>query len=377
MIDVNASALSGLIGGIYDSAYDPARWSTAVASLQDLFQGSKACIQRYGPDVGPNDAVATNADAGLLRLYVEEFAQEPNTLAEAIRVAEIGSVYLDHALVGGDRLRCTRFWNEWMAPQDMYGGIGCRLMESGSSFWFVDVQRGQGQEAFDANDIALMQTITPHLTRATQMSRTFQSSRLLASTFSYLPFGVILVDGFMRIACMNDAAEAVLLRSGTGLLRKSGQLAAVDEDTMVALQRLIERACTISADIIPGVGGDLLVRKRRDGEGVDLALSIAPVVNPLHEMPFLGRHAAIFVREISFDIPAGFTAHIRAIFDLSPQEAGLAASLASGHTLKKAAEDQHIQISTARSYLEKIFQKTRTRQQSQLVALLKSTTSIT
>ncbi len=94
MIDVNASALSGLIGSIYDSAYDPARWSGAVANLQNLFQGSKACIQRYGPDMGPNDAVATNHNPSFLRLYTEEFAHEPNVLVEAIRVSEISTVYL-------------------------------------------------------------------------------------------------------------------------------------------------------------------------------------------------------------------------------------------------------------------------------------------
>jgi DNA-binding CsgD family transcriptional regulator len=60
------------------------------------------------------------------------------------------------------------------------------------------------------------------------------------------------------------------------------------------------------------------------------------------------------------------------LFDLTPAEAKLAASLASGQALKSAAEVSEIKFSTARSYLEKIFRKTGTRQQSELVALLKS-----
>ena len=63
---------------------------------------------------------------------------------------------------------------------------------------------------------------------------------------------------------------------------------------------------------------------------------------------------------------------LRALFDLSPAEAKLAAALASGMTLKEAAAGARIQINTARSYLDSIFRKTGTHQQSQLVALLKS-----
>jgi DNA-binding CsgD family transcriptional regulator len=41
-------------------------------------------------------------------------------------------------------------------------------------------------------------------------------------------------------------------------------------------------------------------------------------------------------------------------------------------TLKESAADARISINTARSYLDSVFLKTGTHQQSQLVALLKS-----
>jgi DNA-binding CsgD family transcriptional regulator len=92
----------------------------------------------------------------------------------------------------------------------------------------------------------------------------------------------------------------------------------------------------------------------------------------MHQLPFVSRHAAIFIRELSLTLPSGFVEQVRTLFALAPREAGLAASLASGRTLKEAAYDNQIQLSTARSYLEAIFRKTGVRQQSQLVALLKS-----
>jgi DNA-binding CsgD family transcriptional regulator len=375
MINVDPHILSNVIGNIYESAYDQTRWTATIESLENLFHGSKACFGRSGPNIQPNDVVATKQDLSFQLRFFRDYAHQPNAYDVAIRATQQRMVYNDHALVGGDRLKRSRFWNEWMAPQDMYDGIGCKILESGSSYWYVDIQRGRNQAAFDQTEVKLMQTIVPHLARAASIGWKFQSSQLLTSAFGLLPFGVILVDGHMRIASINAAAEAIMVRPGTPLLGKGGHLSVADANIMAALQRLVARACSVRDEVIPGVGGDLLIRKAHNSDGVDLALSVSPVMNPLHEIPFLKRHAVIFVQEISLVLPAGFAEQMRELFDLSPKEASLAASLAAGRTLKQAAADNLIRLSTARSYLETIFDKTGVRQQSQLVALLKSAQS--
>lgn len=380
MVPVSPALLSGVVTSIYDAAYSRevggGTWDAAIENLGRLFHGSKACFGRIGPDLQPNDVVATNTDPAFQRRYIKEHAYLPNVLADAMAAAPVGLVYSDHALVGGGALKRSRLWNDWMAPQDMYGGIGCKVLESGPSFWMFDVQRGRTQAAFDTADAELLGLIVPHLARAVEISRQFQSTQLLAATFSHLPFGVILVDTSMRIKALNTAAEAILLDRDNALLRKSGHLAAADAGSTVALHRLVAQACSIRGDIIPGLGGDLLLRRGRRSRAVDLALSVGPLLNPPHELALVGRHAAIFIREMSLDLPAGFTEQVRALFALSPKEARLAALLASGRTLKQAADDSQIQFSTARSYLENIFRKTGTRQQSHLVALLKSAQAV-
>ena len=70
----------------------------------------------------------------------------------------------------------------------MYGGLGCKLLESGPSFWFVDIQRGGKQAAFETADAELLKVIVPHLARAAELRRQFQSARILESAFSRLPF---------------------------------------------------------------------------------------------------------------------------------------------------------------------------------------------
>jgi DNA-binding CsgD family transcriptional regulator len=64
------------------------------------------------------------------------------------------------------------------------------------------------------------------------------------------------------------------------------------------------------------------------------------------------------------------------LFGLTPAEARLAAALSQGRPLREAASDVNITVKSARTYLERIFAKTGTHQQSELVALLKSVESI-
>lgn len=49
-----------------------------------------------------------------------------------------------------------------MAPQDMYGGLACKLEATPSSIWMFDVQRGRRQAAFDDNDAKLLRHLVPH-----------------------------------------------------------------------------------------------------------------------------------------------------------------------------------------------------------------------
>jgi DNA-binding CsgD family transcriptional regulator len=70
------------------------------------------------------------------------------------------------------------------------------------------------------------------------------------------------------------------------------------------------------------------------------------------------------------ELPAPPIEALVEVFDLSPAEARLAQKLARGRSLEEASQSLEIKLSTARSQLAAIFQKTGTRRQARLVALL-------
>jgi DNA-binding CsgD family transcriptional regulator len=102
-----------------------------------------------------------------------------------------------------------------------------------------------------------------------------------------------------------------------------------------------------------------------------LVIHVLPLRRAAHDI-FSGGERLVVATQISASQMVPSPSILTGLFDLTPAETRLAIALSSGHSLKKAAELQGITFSTARSYLEQIFRKTGTKQQSQLVALLKS-----
>jgi DNA-binding CsgD family transcriptional regulator len=70
------------------------------------------------------------------------------------------------------------------------------------------------------------------------------------------------------------------------------------------------------------------------------------------------------------DIPTPSQKVLQRFFNLSPAEARVAQSVASGASLEETAQALGIKISTARTQLAAVFAKTQTRRQPQLIALL-------
>jgi len=371
MADVSIEAVSAVVGQVYEAAYDQERWFDAISGLRDLFGGTRSCIVRISPQT--LDAVASDLDPELnSQKGIEAMLRDP--LAAASAALPLGTVSPWPLTSEAAAFRRRELWQDWLRPRDMYHGMVSNLLASNGSHWLLDIHRGSGQEAFGANDFELLQKIVPHMLRAGQIGRQLEKTSALASAFSHLPFGVFLVNGHQQIAQMNEAADAMLSRPDSPLTLRDGTIVAANSEDTQELQRLVVDACTLRDGVMPGAGGTLLVPS--DHQRSDLArlvLSVAPFVDARAYGLASERCAVIMVTEVTRRIVDGFEMHVRDLFDLTPAEARLATALASGWSLKEAADGANITVKTGRTYLERIFAKTRTRQQSELVALLKST----
>jgi DNA-binding CsgD family transcriptional regulator len=112
------------------------------------------------------------------------------------------------------------------------------------------------------------------------------------------------------------------------------------------------------------------IRRRLRAEGSPVVIKEAgeaPLVAYLDEAP--ANRDGLHIIDIG-ELPAPEFAALNSVFGLSAAEARLAQALARGESVESAARLLEIKPSTARSQLAAIFEKTGTRRQAKLVALL-------
>ncbi len=366
-VDTVMSAIDRLLAG----ALDGEQMQAAAETMRQLFNGSKACFAGFGPS--PEDCVsyATNPDPAQQERCLGELAPDFIEMGGALNDIPLGVVYRDHDVFGADTLRSSRVWQEWMRPQDMYGGMACRLAKNGAAFWFFDVQRGRSQEGFDAEDVALLEKLYPVLRRVVELRRhigqvTVQRDEARGA-LDRIAMGIAILDQDMRIAYANEGADEILADPDSALGLRQGRLFARRPADQRQLRQLVESALRAARDPLAHHQASMILHGEDDSH--PLSACAMPAPPSLTRARTAGR---VLIALRGLETATNLAACARQIFDLTDSEAKLAAALASGSSLAEAAEAHGIRISTARTHLARIFQKTNTRQQSQLVSLLRS-----
>lgn len=365
-VDAVMTAIDQLLAGAMDEEQMPA----AAETMRKLFNGSKACFASVGPEPEDWIAYATNPDISLEEHCFGELAPEFVEMGFALRGIPLGVVYRDQEVFGTEALHRSRVWREWMRPQDMYGGMACRLADNGEAFWFFDVQRGERQEGFDGEDAALLGKLYPVLRRVAELRRhigrvTLQRDQA-RGTLDRLALGITILDHEMRITYANERADEILASPESAAGLRQGRLFARQPADQRKLKRLVEAAQQSAHDPLADHQASMILR------GSDGVHSLSACVMPAPSSACPQQHGKVMIALRRLETATDLVACARQLFDLTDTEARFASALANGSSLTEAAEAQRVRISTARTHLGRIFQKTNTRQQSQLVSLLRS-----
>jgi len=180
------------------------------------------------------------------------------------------------------------------------------------------------------------------------------------ATLDRLPTGVIVVDGDPKVVFTNkQGAEFLAARDGL-VIGPSGLVRTNQIKESAELSRLIKLAIENGEAGLPHA---LSVTR----EESDRALSV--VVAPLPNGNAGARVAVLLVSAPEMQ-PLPSVETVARLFDLTDAEARLAVALSEGHRIEDAAEILGITVSSARTYLKRVFSKTEVTRQAELVRLI-------
>lgn len=368
-----------LVEAIYDASLDPAGWTQAMALVRESFATGAACL--YSLDYGrrcmqPVEVVGIAPR--FLSSFDASFYTDDNPSTRTPTLHRPGVVRtersLDDYFGGAGILRQSRYYHEWLQPQDFAHTMGMTpLVQGGAEDGIVvnlSLLRSPAVGPFRAEEIARFSRLQVHLRRALRMGQRLEGLAVaggaIAEALDRLGQAVIFASGRGRVLQCNAAAER-LLRRGDGLRLRGGRLSAVDPATQQQLARLLCRPQEVGRDGTAGDSPGLPVP--RAGGQRPLLLSALPLST--HAGRFVTEQASVMLlvtdptvpRELALDL-------LPAIYGFTPAEARLARALLAGDGLRAAAARAGMSYETGRWYLKVLLQKTHTRRQAELVARL-------
>lgn len=183
----------------------------------------------------------------------------------------------------------------------------------------------------------------------------------LGDVLQLLGTAAILIDRDGQVVGLNDAARDCL---GSGLQIRHRRLTTANPAMQRALMQLIERGC--DGDGAHGCSDEQVVIARPNAR--PLILRTIRLDGGV-DSPFHPASAIVTVLDAGrVSVPT--ESQLERAFGLSCGEARLAIFLAAGEMLENAASLCGISYETARKRVKTVFEKTDTRRQSELVALI-------
>lgn len=371
-----------VIGEAYEAALDPGKWTRVLDSLVNAIGAGGAVLYDYDDRAGKvGFGFFSGVGPGHAKSFAATYAAMDPWRVAAASLPE-GSVRSGQSLVANSTLIKTEYFTQWLQPQDARHGL-CAVVRSGSrSVAHVELFRPVSAGPFRAPARAFLRKVVPHLRRAMslgQYAETLEVTRsVLGKALDGFNLGLALIDAEGRSVYVNGQVGA-MIASGDGLVLRSGELTASAAADAARLRSSIARA--LGRGEVEAEGDDdqpvaISRRSRRrpylvtvqpvsadepegDGQGVNID------ANPSRPA------AAVFIYdpERKLDLRE---ATIARQYGLTPAEVGVVAGLVNGRSLQDIATDRGVSKNTVRSHLQRIFDKTNTNRQAQLVKLILS-----
>lgn len=361
---LTSSCVEELLDAIYACALESNRWPAALDRLASDFDADAALL--VVEDLRAT-APLTWATSSLLQgrfaeRYVPRHRVNPWVLAAKDR--PFPSVARTESLVPEEVLRASSFYRECLEPHDLLHSLGANLFLEDGVFAYFGMLRGAKRGPFDDDALVDASRFVGHIGRALRLKRCAMATTVelgvLTAILDRVPQPIVLFDRSAQLLHANPAALAILDRND-GLSVSRGRIIARDRSANRELSLRMARAASGEE-----IGALAPLRIPRTGEARAYSLWICLVSGELS--PDAGHFAAFLSdpsRTTRFDREA-----IRATFMLTSRELDVATLLARGQQPAEIAEALALSVNTVKTHVSRLFAKTGTRRQAELVAQL-------
>jgi DNA-binding CsgD family transcriptional regulator len=358
-----------LVDLFYQAALDAELWPLALARLADAVGGEGVALTYQHQESGAGGAIIARLDPAIAEPYFGYFATRNPIRAqndlESVRERGPG-VGPDHAHIPRAELERTEYFNDFMVPFGINSILMAGLAVHDMNVAVINIMRPKSKAVFDTEEVSFTRSIQGHLIRAFELSRRLGQARKDNETISTLlarsPHGVFLLHGDGRVHFANAVGEA-MIAAGDGLRLEDGVLVSARPEVAPGLAALIGKTAQEPAE-----GGAAMLLPRRSGRR-PYSLIATRVQSAVQSIFAGGPSVVACVTDPDGEalLPE---ARLKELFGLTPAETRVASGIVAGYEAKAIARTLGLSVNTVRVHTARIFAKTQTSRQAELVRLM-------
>jgi DNA-binding CsgD family transcriptional regulator len=356
-----------LVDRIYESAFVPEVWPKVLGDLAELVDGRTGFLFVSRDDIhgwSCSNQVGLEAVGPLVK---------NGWIARSERFRRItdrrhSGFVTEDDIYSREELKTDPFYRDLLYPRGLGWAAGTTVhLPTGDAF-IIGVEREYVRRPVEADRVARLDGIRPHLGRAALMSSRMRLGQ--ANTISATLGAVGLAAAVLASDGKALASNALIDAIPEGVqARAFGRLGFADK----AADRLLREALDHVDVQDSGTVRSFPVRGT-DGQAILIA-HVIPV--RLSARDIFSRSAAVLVLTPVALPTAAPVELVQSLFDLTPAEARVARNLAAGKTADAIADDGGVSINTVRAQVRAVLEKTGCGRQVDVVALLTAISSTT
>jgi DNA-binding CsgD family transcriptional regulator len=362
--------ISALIGDIYDAALDAGLWPDVLAKCAEFVGGPAAALFSKDAASKTGDvAYYAGIEDHYRNLYFEKYIKlDPLTVGHYFATIEEPVSVGD--ILPYDEFLETRAYREWGRPQGFIDVLNVALDKTTTSAAMFCVFRHERNGPIDDGMRERMRLLTPHLRRAALIGRVINLKTAEAATFADTLDGfkdsLLLVDSQGNIVHANASGHA-LLAAGSVVRADGRRLTSDDAETDAVLHATF--AAAGEGDVAVGVKGVAVPLVARDAERH--VAHVLPLTSGArrHVSRSYSAVAAVFIHKAALDLPSPPEVIAKA-YKLTPTELRVLLAVVEIGGVPQVAEALGVAETTVKTHLGRIYEKTATSRQADLVKLV-------
>lgn len=359
------------IHDVYRCAVDELSWRDVLKPLMQEMRATCAGVVKHSiAPIGAEVLVRVDVDPAAERAYVDQFVHE-NPVMNCLSAMPLGYVTTGSGAVDENFYFATRFYNEWQKPADFADNMGVSLARRQGQFVMLSLPRSFKVGVYSRDDIRKISTYVPHLVRAFNIWMRLRASEAQAGWMSealdQMAQGLIIMGSNQLILYANKGAEK-LLTDGALLQRVNFRLRVADDEVAARLDAILRLFETGAADETQEYG----LAVSRGPDRTPLFLRVQPPLGIRPGQRKLGLPQAVaFIHVVDPEERGAMSfALVGEVYNLTAGETRFLETLVRTESVSATTDTLAIKDTTARTHLQRIYQKTGADSLARLLSLV-------